>query len=71
MSCLGKARPYDGVQDIVHIVSQTVEGQSQKKRDIHRNEIVNPPEDEDEDAIAHQGKSPQVEELVPVRVVLC
>ena len=27
---VSKARPYDGVQDIVHIVTQTVEGHSQK-----------------------------------------
>jgi hypothetical protein len=70
MSCLSKARPYDGVQDIVHIVSQTVEGQSQKKPRYPQERNGDPPEDEDEDAITHQGKSPQVEELL-ARVVLC
>jgi len=59
------------VQDIVRIVTQTVEGHSQKKNRCPQERRGNPPEDENEDAIAHQGQSPQVEKLVLVRVVLC
>jgi len=39
-----KARPYDGVQDIVHTVAHTVEGHSQKNlRDVRRNEMATYP----------------------------
>jgi len=69
VSHLGKARAYNGVQDIVYIIAQTVRTWSEKGARKERN--GNPPQNKNQGSIEYQCKSPPVEKFVLVRVVLC